>query len=181
MHQTPQPFCIWFTGFSGSGKSTLASLLHQNFQASGMRSYILDGDNIRQGLSKDLGFSDADRVENNRRVAEVACLMVDAGLIPIVSFISPFRADRLAARQLFKPDQFIEVFVDTPFEECERRDVKGLYAKARSGQLKQFTGLDSPYEPPLSPEVHVRTSGCSPEECLRVILAHLFGSYKTSD
>lgn len=173
MTSNVQPLCIWFTGYSGSGKSTLATLLHNRLQSRGLRSFILDGDNIRQGLSKDLGFSDSDRVENNRRVAEVARLMVDAGLTPIVSFISPFKADREAARGLFAPGQFIEVFVDTPLEECERRDVKGLYAKARQGQIKQFTGLDSPYEPPVNPEVHVRTSGRSPEECLVQILAEL--------
>jgi bifunctional enzyme CysN/CysC len=157
--QTPR--CIWFTGLSGSGKSTIANLLEQRLHAEGLHTYLLDGDNVRHGLNRDLGFTEADRVENIRRVAEVAKLMVDAGLIVLVSFISPFRNERDMARHLFGPGDFVEVFVDTPIDECERRDVKGLYAMARRGELKDFTGVDSPYEPPESPEVRVLTQGRS--------------------
>jgi bifunctional enzyme CysN/CysC len=142
---------IWFTGLSGSGKSTIANALEKELHAQGRRTYILDGDNIRQGLNKDLGFTDADRVENIRRVAEVAKLMMDAGLIVITAFISPFRAEREMARELIGTDHFIEIFVDTPLDVCEQRDPKGLYKKARSGQLPNMTGINSPYEPPLSP------------------------------
>ncbi|HSC40867.1 MAG TPA: sulfate adenylyltransferase subunit CysN, partial [Candidatus Binatia bacterium] len=149
--------CLWFTGLSGSGKSTIANLLEKRLLAEGKHTYILDGDNVRHGLNRDLGFTEADRVENIRRVAEVAKLLVDAGLIVIVAFISPYRAERDMARGLFEPGEFIEIFVDTPLEECERRDVKGLYAKARRGELVNFTGIDSAYEPPQAPEVHLRT------------------------
>lgn len=152
-HQTPQ--CIWLTGLSGSGKSTLANLLDKQLYALGKHAYLLDGDNIRHGLNRDLGFTEEDRVENIRRVAEVAKLMVDAGLMVIVSFISPFKSERQLARSLFKQGEFIEVFVDTPIAVCEQRDVKGLYAKARAGNLKNFTGIDSPYEAPEQPEVHL--------------------------
>ena len=152
--QTPR--CIWFTGLSGSGKSTIANLLERRLHAQGRHTYILDGDNLRHGLNRDLGFTQADRVENIRRVAEVAKLMVDAGLLVLVSFISPFRAEREMARSLFAPGEFVEVFVDAPLAECERRDPKGLYAKARRGELKNFTGIDSPYEAPLAPDVHLQ-------------------------
>jgi len=164
-----QPRCIWFTGLSGSGKSTLANLLEKRLHAQGRHTYLLDGDNVRHGLNRDLGFTEADRVENIRRVAEVAKLMVDAGLVVVVSFISPFRAERRMARSLFAPGEFVEVFVDAPLEVCEKRDPKGLYAKARRGELKNFTGIDSAYEPPESPEVHVRTSETPPEEGVRRI------------
>ncbi|MEY4190966.1 MAG: hypothetical protein RIR17_1702 [Planctomycetota bacterium] len=159
------PRCIWFTGLSGSGKSTVANQLEKRLHAEGRHTYMLDGDNIRHGLNRDLGFTEADRVENLRRVAEVAKLMVEAGLIVIVSFISPFRAERRAARDLFAPGEFIEVYVNTPIEECEKRDVKGLYAKARRGELKNFTGIDSPYEAPENAELVVDTSKKSPEDC----------------
>ncbi len=155
--QTPR--CIWFTGLSGSGKSTIANLLEKRLHAQGRHTYILDGDNLRHGLNRDLGFTQADRVENIRRVAEVAKLMVDAGLLVLVSFISPFRAERELARSLFAPGDFVEVFVDASLAECERRDPKGLYAKARRGELKNFTGIDSPYEAPLVPEVHLHSAG----------------------
>jgi bifunctional enzyme CysN/CysC len=168
-----QPRCLWLTGLSGSGKSTIANLLEKRLHADGQHTYILDGDNIRHGLNRDLGFTEADRVENIRRVAEVAKLMVDAGLIVVVAFISPFRAEREFARSLFDPDEFIEVFVDTPLEECERRDVKGLYDKARRGALKNFTGLDSAYEAPRAPEIHLRTVGLSPETSVDRVLDHL--------
>jgi len=167
-HQTPR--CIWFTGLSGSGKSTLANLLDKRLFAEGRHSYVLDGDNVRHGLNRNLGFTEADRVENIRRVAEVARLMVDAGLIVFVSFISPFAAERAMARSLFEPDEFVEVFVDVSFDECARRDVKGLYAKALGGELKNFTGLDSPYEPPSDPEVHLNAHRDSPEQCVEQLL-----------
>ena len=155
------PRCVWLTGLSGSGKSTLANLLQSTLHAQGRHVYVLDGDNLRHGLNRDLGFTAADRVENVRRVAEVARLMVDAGLIVIVSLISPFRAERRLARELFAPGDFIEVFVDSPLQECERRDPKGLYAKARSGELKNFTGIDSAYEAPEAPELHLHTAQSS--------------------
>lgn len=161
-----QPRCLWFTGLSGSGKSTIANLLEKRLHAEGKHTYILDGDNVRHGLNRDLGFTEADRVENIRRVAEVAKLLVDAGLVVLVAFISPYRAERQFARSLFSTGEFIEIFIDTPLDECERRDVKGLYAKARRGDLKNFTGIDSAYEPPESPEMHLRTKGRSPETCV---------------
>lgn len=151
------PRCIWFTGLSGSGKSTIANRVEQKLLAGHHHTYSLDGDNVRHGLNKDLGFTEADRVENIRRVAEVAKLMVDAGLIVLVSFISPFRSERDMARAMFADGEFVEVFVDTPIELCEQRDVKGLYAKARAGQLPNFTGISSPYEAPLDPELHLYT------------------------
>ena len=170
-HQSPR--CIWFTGLSGSGKSTLANLLEKRLHAEGRHTYLLDGDNVRHGLNRDLGFTEADRVENIRRVAEVAKLMVDAGLIVLVSLISPFRSERRMARELFADGEFVEVFVDTSIEECEKRDVKGLYAKARRGMLKNFTGIDSPYEAPEVPEVRLRTADTPPEACVDQILKAL--------
>lgn len=169
--QTPR--CIWFTGLSGSGKSTLANLLDQRLYAQGCHTYVLDGDNVRHGLNRNLGFTEADRVENIRRVAEVARLMVDAGLIVLVSFISPFISERRMARGLFDPGEFVEVFVDTPIEECEKRDVKGLYAKARRGDLKNFTGIDSPYEVPELPEIQLQTVQMSAEVCVDKVLKFL--------
>ncbi|HET8986021.1 MAG TPA: adenylyl-sulfate kinase, partial [Trueperaceae bacterium] len=151
------PTVLWFTGLSGAGKSTVANALEQRLYLLGHHSYLLDGDNVRLGLNKDLGFDDADRIENIRRIAEVAKLFVDAGLIVMTAFISPFRSDRQLARELFAEGEFIEVFVDTPLDVAEHRDVKGLYAKARSGLIKNFTGIDSPYERPDAPEVHLRT------------------------
>ena len=150
-----QPRCLWFTGLSGSGKSTIANLVEKRLLAMGKHTYLLDGDNVRHGLNKDLGFTDEDRVENIRRVAEVAKLMSDAGLIVLVSFISPFRAERRMARELFNAGEFLEVFVDTPLAVAEQRDVKGLYAKARRGELRNFTGIDSPYEAPEAAELHL--------------------------
>jgi len=160
---------LWFTGLSGSGKSTIANLLDKKLNANGRHTYVLDGDNVRHGLNRDLGFSEADRVENIRRVAEVAKLMADAGLIVLVSFISPFRAERQMARELMSEGEFIEIFVDTPLDECARRDPKGLYEKARSGAIKNFTGIDSPYEAPATPEIHLETGGKSPEEMVEAI------------
>jgi len=153
-----QPRCLWFTGLSGSGKSTIANLVEKKLLAMGHHTYILDGDNVRHGLNKDLGFTDEDRVENIRRVAEVAKLMVDAGLIVLVSFISPFRAERRMAREMFGEGEFLEVFVDTPLAVAEQRDVKGLYAKARAGEIRNFTGIDSPYETPLHAELVLDTT-----------------------
>jgi bifunctional enzyme CysN/CysC len=170
-HQKPQ--CIWFTGLSGSGKSTIANLLEKQLHAEGRHTYLLDGDNVRHGLNRDLGFTEADRVENIRRVAEVARLMVDAGLIVLVSFISPFKSERTMARNLFEEGDFVEVFIDTPLAECEKRDTKGLYAKARRGELKNFTGIDSPYEPPESPDIHIENSLVTPECALDMILKSL--------
>ena len=169
--------CLWFTGLSGSGKSTIANLLEKRLHAEGKHTYILDGDNVRHGLNRDLGFTEEDRVENIRRVGEVARLLVDAGLIVIVAFISPFRTDRELARSLFDPGEFVEVYVDTPLEECERRDVKGLYAKARRGELKNFTGIDSDYEAPSAPEIHLHTMNTQPEVCVDEIF-HVLRSWR---
>ena len=152
-----QPLCIWFTGLSGAGKSTIANLVERGLVERGLHTFLLDGDNVRHGLNRDLGFTDADRVENLRRVGEVARLMTEAGLVVLVSFIAPFRAERAAARGLFAEGDFLEAFVDTPLAEAERRDVKGLYAKARAGELPNFTGIDSPYEPPEAPELRLDT------------------------
>ena len=148
-----KPALLWFTGLSGAGKSTIADQLEKKLHALGKHTFVLDGDNVRHGLNRDLGFTEADRVENIRRIAEVAKLFVDAGLITLVAFISPFQAEREMARELVDPGEFIEIFVDTPLETCEQRDPKGLYKKARRGELQNFTGLDSPYEPPTNPEL----------------------------
>lgn len=165
--------CLWLTGLSGSGKSTIAHYLERRLHSEGRHTYVLDGDSLRRGLNRDLGFGDADRVENLRRVAEVAKLMVDAGLIVIVATISPFRYQRERVRTLFEPNEFVEVFVDASLAECERRDPKGLYAKVRSGTLRQFTGVDSPYEPPTAPDVRLLTEETTPEDCVEVLLAAL--------
>jgi bifunctional enzyme CysN/CysC len=165
------PCVLWFTGISGAGKSTIANLVEQKLFTSGHHTYLLDGDNVRHGLNSDLGYSDADRVENIRRVAEVAKLMFDAGLIVLVSFISPFRAERALARSLFGPREFLEIFIDTPLAEAERRDTKGLYRRARSGQLRHFTGIDSPYEAPENPEVRIDTSQSSAEQGAEAIIS----------
>ena len=146
---------IWFTGISGSGKSTIANALEKEHHKKGIRTYLLDGDNIRTGLNKDLGFSEADRIENIRRVGEVAKLMVDAGIVVLTAFISPFEADRRMARALFETDEFVEIFVDLPLAIAESRDPKGLYKKARNGELSNFTGIDSPYEAPKNPDFHI--------------------------
>jgi bifunctional enzyme CysN/CysC len=175
-----KPCILWLTGLSGAGKSTIANLVERRLLAGGRHTYLLDGDNVRHGLNKDLGFTAQDRVENIRRVAEVARLMVDAGLIVIVSFISPFRAERRMARGLVEPGEFLEVFVDTPVDVAELRDPKGLYAKARRGELKNFTGVDSPYEPPEAPEIRIDTTRSSPEDAAEAIIQALYEAGVTS-
>jgi bifunctional enzyme CysN/CysC len=168
-----RPCVVWLTGLSGAGKSTIADLVEKALHAAGRHTFLLDGDNVRHGLNSDLGFSDADRVENIRRIAEVAALMVDAGLIVLVSFISPFRAERALARELVAENEFCEVFVDTPLAVAEQRDPKGLYARARRGELANFTGIDSPYEPPENPEIRLDTTTLSPEEAASAVVARL--------
>lgn len=162
---------LWFTGLSGSGKSTLAHAVEEELFRKGCYTYILDGDNIRHGLNSDLGFSEADRRENIRRIGEVAKLFVDAGIIVLAAFISPYREDRERVRALFEPAEFIEVFVNCDLAVCESRDPKGLYRKARSGELKQFTGIDSPYEVPFRPELVVNTACYGVEDSVRAVLA----------
>jgi bifunctional enzyme CysN/CysC len=170
-----KPLLLWFTGLSGSGKSTIANELEKLLHTMNRHTFLLDGDNVRHGLNKDLGFTDADRVENIRRIGEVSKLMVDAGLIVLSAFISPFRAERDMVREMLPEGEFVEIFVDTPLEVAEQRDVKGLYKKARAGELKNFTGIDSPYEPPLSPDIRVNTTQMSAQEAAQHIVTHLFG------
>jgi len=165
-----QPRCIWLTGLSGSGKSTLANALDATLHASGAKTFLLDGDNVRHGLNKDLGMTESDRTENIRRVGEVAKLMVDAGLIVVCAFISPYQRDRQIVRSIFAPGQFIEVYLNTPLEVCEERDPKGLYKKAREGVIKNFTGIDDPYEKPLGAEVEIDTSQSNVEKGVKAIL-----------
>ena len=172
---------IWLTGLSGAGKSTIADLVEKRLHADGRHTYLLDGDNVRHGLNRDLGFTEEDRVENIRRVGEVSKLMVDAGLIVLVSFISPFRAERRMARDLLDEGEFVEVHVDTPLAVAEARDVKGLYRKARAGELKNFTGVDSPYEAPESPEIVVDTTTMSAEQAAERIVAWLNGRFWNED
>jgi bifunctional enzyme CysN/CysC len=168
-----KPAVLWFTGLSGAGKSTIANLVEKKLVRMNRHTFLLDGDNVRHGLNKDLGFTQADRVENIRRIGEVAKLMTDAGLIVVTAFISPFRSEREMVRQMMQPGEFIEIFIDTKLEEAEKRDVKGLYKKARSGELKNFTGIDSPYEAPVDPEIHVDTSKLTAEEAADLIIAKL--------
>jgi len=170
-----KPALLWFTGLSGSGKSTIANLVEKRLHRMNRHSFLLDGDNVRHGLNRDLGFTEADRIENIRRVGEVAKLMTDAGLIVITAFISPFRVEREMARSMLPEGEFIEVFIDTPLAEAERRDVKGLYKKARAGQLKNFTGIDSPYEAPENPEIRIDTTAMTPEEAADLIVDRLLG------
>jgi bifunctional enzyme CysN/CysC len=168
-----RPCVVWLTGLSGSGKSTIAHLIEARLHLLGHRTYLLDGDNVRRGLNKDLGFTDADRVENIRRVSEVAKLMVDAGLMVIASFISPFANDRRMARALFDENEFIEIFVDTPLAVAEARDPKRLYARARRGEIEHFTGIDSRYERPEDPDLHLDTTKTTPEQAAECIMAEL--------
>lgn len=168
-----EPLCLWMTGLSGSGKSTLANLLEEKLNQLGKHTYILDGDNLRHGLNRDLGFSVEERNENVRRAAEVARLMVDAGLIIIVALISPLNAEREHARSLFRSNQFKEVYLSTSLRECEKRDVKGLYQKARAGELKYFTGIDSPYETPVAPEIELNTENLTVIEAVDAILKEI--------
>ena len=168
-----KPAVLWFTGLSGAGKSTIANLVEKKLHAMGRHTYLLDGDNVRHGLNKDLGFTEADRVENIRRVSEVAHLMADAGLIVLTAFISPFRSERRMARSLLPEGEFLEVYVDTPLDVAEDRDVKGLYKKARRGEIANFTGISSPYEAPESPELRVNTTNCSADEAAERVIAML--------
>jgi bifunctional enzyme CysN/CysC len=167
------PAVVWLTGLSGAGKSTIANLVEKKLLARGRHTFLLDGDNVRHGLNKDLGFTEADRIENIRRVGEVAKLMSDAGLIVITAFISPFRAERAMVRAMMSEGEFIEVFVDVPLPVAEQRDTKGLYAKARAGRLANFTGIDSPYEPPEAPDVHIDTTKMSAEAAADAIIEAL--------
>lgn len=173
LQKRQRPLVLWFTGLSGAGKSTIANLVDGQLCALGYHSYLIDGDNVRFGLNRDLGFTDLDRAENIRRVAEVAKLMLDAGLIVLTASISPFRQERAMARNLFSEGEFIEVFVDTPLEVAEQRDVKGLYRKARRGELANFTGIDSPYETPDAPELHIQTPDCTPQQACDTVIAHI--------
>lgn len=163
-------FVLWFTGLSGSGKSTIANALEQELFKMGLKTYSLDGDNIRSGINKSLGFSVEDRKENLRRIAEVAKLFVDAGIITIAAFVSPLQSDRNLVREIIGENDFVEIFVDTSIEECERRDVKGLYKKARIGEIKNFTGIDAPFEVPLNPQIHIKTENTSVEEAVKTIV-----------
>lgn len=167
--------CVWLTGLSGAGKTTIATLVHASLRASGRPAFILDGDRLRRGLNRDLGFTDADRAENIRRVAEVARLMVDAGVVTIVAAISPFRAGRRQARELFEAAEFLEVYVDASLAVCEARDPKGLYKKARADLIANFTGITSPYEPPNDPDVRVDAGRATPEACAALVLGALAG------
>jgi adenylylsulfate kinase len=164
------PILIWFTGLSGSGKSTLAVQLEAQLHAMGFKTYLLDGDNIRSGLNKDLSFTDEGRIENIRRIGEVSKLLLDAGIVVLSAFISPFESDRQQVKEIVGPENFIEVFVNAPIEVCEQRDVKGLYKKARAGEVKNFTGIDSPYEVPKHPDVTIHTDKTSIEESMLVLL-----------
>ncbi|MBT8255359.1 MAG: adenylyl-sulfate kinase [Bacteroidia bacterium] len=161
---------LWFTGLSGSGKSTIANAVEKELVNNGMHTYTLDGDNVRRGLNNNLSFSAEDRTENIRRIAEVANLMVDAGLVVLAAFVSPYEKDRENIKQIVGPENFVEIFVNTPLEECERRDVKGLYAKARAGEINNFTGINAPYEAPVNPDIEIDTTQLSVVEAVEVIM-----------
>jgi len=168
-----KPMLLWFTGLSGSGKSTIANAVDLLLLENGIHSFILDGDNVRKGLNKNLGFSPEDRKENIRRIAEAAALMVDAGLVVLAAFVSPYREDRENIKQIVGEEHFVEIFINTPLEECERRDVKGLYAKARSGEIPNFTGINAPYEPPLDPAIEIDTTKTTVQEAARRIVGQV--------
>ena len=168
-----KPFVLWFTGLSASGKSTLANIVEQKLFKMNYKTYLLDGDNIRHGLNSDLGFSEESRVENIRRIGEVSKLFLDAGIITLTAFISPFKSDLQLVRKLFNKGQFLEVFIDSSLEVCEERDPKGMYAKARSGEIKNFTGISSPYEPPENPEIHVINNSITLDEASEKIISYL--------
>lgn len=172
-NKNQKPCLLWFTGLSGSGKSTIANALDVALHERGYHTFLLDGDNVRHGLCSDLGFSDDDRVENIRRVGEVCKLFADAGLIVMSAFISPFTSERRMVRKLFPAGEFIEVFMDTPMDTCEKRDPKGLYKKARAGEIKHFTGIDSPYEVPAHPEIRLDTSRNTVDECVNSLIDYL--------
>lgn len=176
-----RPITVWLTGLSASGKSTLAFAAERHLVDRGHSCYVLDGDNIRHGLNKDLGFSHHDRTENIRRIAEVAYLMNDAGLIVITAFISPYRDDRQVAREIIGPDRFVEVYVNTPIETCEARDPKGMYKRARAGSLLRFTGVNDPYESPGTPDLTLNTVTASPQECVTSLLAKIMARIEFSD
>ena len=177
LQKRQKPCILWFTGLSASGKSTTANAVEQKLYELGHHTYLLDGDNVRHGLNKDLGFSDSDRIENIRRIGEMAKLFADAGLIVLSAFISPFRADRKMVRDLVGAGEFIEIHMSTPLTVCEQRDPKGLYKKARRGEVKNFTGIDSAYEEPLSPEIILNTAECDIETCADTVIAYLKQNY----
>ena len=173
-------YLLWFTGLSGSGKSTLANLVEIELHKQGISTYILDGDNIRQGINKDLSFTPEDRTENIRRIAEISTLMLDAGVVTLAAFVSPYIKDRMAVKQIVGPDNFIEVFVNTSLAECERRDVKGLYKKARAGEIKNMTGISAPYQAPVNPDVEVITDGQPIEKSVKKIIEFINKKLKPS-
>jgi len=175
-----KPCVVWFTGLSGSGKSTLANAAEQLLVAEGIHTYVLDGDNIRHGLNSNLDFSESGRHENIRRIGEVSKLFVDAGIVVLTAFISPFKSDRAMVRSLVEADEFVEVFVDCPIEICEQRDVKGLYKKARAGEISDFTGISSPFENPEHPEITIPTSACTIEDAAKLITNHVLKQIKTA-
>jgi adenylylsulfate kinase len=168
-------FVLWFTGFSGSGKSTIAHAVEEELHAAGMRTFVFDGDNVRHGLCADLGFSERDRSENLRRIGEMGKLFLEAGVIALTAFISPLRADRERIRSMYQPGEFFEIFIDCPLEVCEQRDVKGMYKRARAGEIKQFTGISAPYEPPHAPDLTLRSNSLSLEECVSRVVALVSG------
>ena len=172
------PMLLWFTGLSGSGKSTIANAVDQALIGAGIHSYILDGDNVRKGLNNNLGFSPQDRTENIRRIAEVANLMVDAGLVVLAAFVSPYREDRENIKQIVGAHNFVEIFINTPLEECERRDVKGLYARARKGEISNFTGINAPYEAPVNPDIEIDTTKMTIEEATGLIMQQIASKLK---
>lgn len=170
-----KPLLLWFTGLSGSGKSTIANAVEVSLLSKGIHTYLLDGDNVRMGINSNLSFSPEDRTENIRRIAEISKLMVDAGLVVLASFVSPYREDRENVKKIVGYANFVEIFVNTPIEECERRDVKGLYEKARRGEIENFTGVNAPYESPLTPDIEVDTTEMNVEEIVDVILKNIMG------